>query len=235
MWIEARGRSMWPVLVSGDALKVERTGELQRGDIAVLCRDDGTLVSHLVLKTRPLVTASMSGRIDQGLSPLGRVLAVRRGCVELPVSRLLLCVFQQVYASPLRAAVHAVWQRSIALGVAPVTIPIRRYLFEPTVTRLGATDLREAAFTLSRWSTPPGAELQSVFEDGRVAGVRLRSGRLGGLAAVHRGVLVHAFLLRRLQGLGIETQLIAAIDGPDLLRAEIHPAQAGFHAAFAHR
>src|SRR5690349_11620225 len=82
MWVAVRGRSMRPLLFGGESLKVRRCApeKLKAGEIAVLLRDDGALVSHLVVKTQPFVTASFDGKLDPpGLQPLARAVSIRRG------------------------------------------------------------------------------------------------------------------------------------------------------------
>jgi hypothetical protein len=61
--------------------------------------------------------------------------------------------------------------------------------------------------------------------------VVLRGGGLGGLVIVSDGVLQHAHLLRRLRGLGLERELIDAVNGPDVERAELDDGELGFFEA----
>lgn len=89
MWLPAAGNSLWPLVRSGDVLRVERGGEagLRPGDVALL-EYPGTLVAHLVVGLRPLATASSVGVVDPpALGVLGRVVAFRRGRVTVPVPR----------------------------------------------------------------------------------------------------------------------------------------------------
>jgi hypothetical protein len=95
MWLSAAGNSLWPFVLSGDQLRVERCGpsDVARGDLAVV-DSPGTLIAHIVVEVDPVVTASSVGvRDPEGLEVLGRVTAVRRGTrtVALPrASRHLL-------------------------------------------------------------------------------------------------------------------------------------------------
>ncbi len=89
LWLRAGGKSLWPVLLDGDHLQVERGGEaaLRRGDIALIVSDGGQLIAHLVQALAPLVTVSSVGVVDPpAREVLGKVVAVRRGGlrVELP-------------------------------------------------------------------------------------------------------------------------------------------------------
>ena len=89
LWLTGLGRSMVPLLWPGDAVRVLRCGEesLAAGDIALVLRLDGRLSAHLVVRTGPLETRSFLGTPDVLQRVLGRVSAVRRGRLQLPVPR----------------------------------------------------------------------------------------------------------------------------------------------------
>lgn len=94
MWLRASGNSLWPLLRDGDSLRVERTNELQQGEVAVVKLPSGVLAAHLVASLDPLQTASSVGVLDPlPLEALGRVTGFRRhGAVHAwpEASRLLL-------------------------------------------------------------------------------------------------------------------------------------------------
>jgi hypothetical protein len=88
MWIRGLGRSMLPVLLQGDLLRVQRCAEaeLELGDIAVTRQSGGPLVAHLVTAKRPLETRGfLSATPDLPAQVLARVVAVRRGRLLLPM------------------------------------------------------------------------------------------------------------------------------------------------------
>jgi hypothetical protein len=92
LWLSAGGCSMWPFILSGDHLQVERLSPvvLRSGDVAVLLFGEDLLVAHLVADVAPLRTVSSVGVVDPpGAALLGRVVALRRGAVTLPVSAAL--------------------------------------------------------------------------------------------------------------------------------------------------
>jgi RimJ/RimL family protein N-acetyltransferase len=89
-WVRGAGRSLYPLLRSGDAVKVLRCApsELARGDVALI-RVERRLIAHVVVSTQPLVTASLlGGKKDPAGVPLGRITALRRGVWVLPLPRL---------------------------------------------------------------------------------------------------------------------------------------------------
>jgi RimJ/RimL family protein N-acetyltransferase len=90
LWIRGAGRSLYPLLRSGDAVKVLRCApsELARGDVALI-RVERRLIAHVVVSTEPLVTASLlGGKKDPAGVALGRITALRRGALILPLPRL---------------------------------------------------------------------------------------------------------------------------------------------------
>jgi mycothiol synthase len=90
LWLRAGGRSLWPVVLDGDQLQVERGDALllRPGDIALVVNPGGQLVAHLVASTAPFVTVSSVGVVDPpAREVLGRVVAVRRGAFRLELPR----------------------------------------------------------------------------------------------------------------------------------------------------
>jgi hypothetical protein len=63
-----------------------------------------------------------------------------------------------------------------------------------------------------------------------MSAVRTSTGHAG-FTAVHRGVLRFAHLRRRLRGLGLEQELLDAVLGPDVVRAEVDVEETGFREA----
>jgi hypothetical protein len=236
MRIEVRGRSMWPLLWPGDSVLVERCAQavLSEGDVAVLARADGALICHGVVATRPLVTAGITGTVDAGLEPLARVASVRRGRLEWAsrpaVVRAMLALYPRLAASP----VHTAWSAAVALGGSSQTAGLRRALLRPRVVRVTPDEERDVALALSRWASPEARELAALLREGRVSAVRASTG-FAGFAIVHRGVLRMAFLRRRLRGLGLERELLDAVLGPDVTRAEVDEEETGFRDALTER
>lgn len=88
IWMPASGQSLWPFVLDGDVLRVERATEaqLQLGEVAVVKLASGVLIAHLVETVAPLQTASSVGVIDSlPLEALGRVTALRRNGVVVPL------------------------------------------------------------------------------------------------------------------------------------------------------
>jgi len=89
LWLRGAGRSLYPLLRSGDSVRVLRCAPetLARGDVALI-RVGRRLVAHVVVSAAPLVTASLLGGKDPVGVPLGRVTALRRGAWVLPLPRV---------------------------------------------------------------------------------------------------------------------------------------------------
>ncbi len=93
LWLRGLGRSMAPLLRSGDALELERCAAhaLRRGDVAVLALPGDRLVAHLVVGVAPLATATFLGAADVDAGDaLARVVAFRRGGRRVPLTPTLL-------------------------------------------------------------------------------------------------------------------------------------------------
>ncbi len=87
MWLQASGRSLWPLLRDGDSLRVVRVeaSALRTGEVAVVKLPTGILAAHVVVSTSPLQTASTAGLLDPlPLEGLARVTGYRRDGVVHP-------------------------------------------------------------------------------------------------------------------------------------------------------
>lgn len=107
MWIPAAGNSLWPLLLNGDSLRVERVEEsaLRRGDVAVIKRPDGILAAHLVSRTDPLETISTALVTDPlPVEGLARVTGFRRAGRVYPWPSTLSLALRhwQTVTSPLK-------------------------------------------------------------------------------------------------------------------------------------
>jgi RimJ/RimL family protein N-acetyltransferase len=89
LWVRGAGRSLYPLLRSGDSVRVLRCAPeaLARGDVA-LVRVGRKLVAHVVISSPPVRTAPLLGGKDPEGVPLGRITALRRGPWILPLPRL---------------------------------------------------------------------------------------------------------------------------------------------------
>ncbi len=244
MWVAVRGRSMRPILTGGESLKVERCseGSLRRGEIAVMLRHDGALISHLVVSTAPFRTESFDGKPDDaGLEVLARAVAVRRGPRVVPLPspvRIALLGLQRAWTFATRSAVtRAAYTVAGDLVASPLTAGLRALAGEVQVDVLGGESLKALAVMMSRWETLPGAALELLLRDGVVVGAT-RRGRLVGCVCVGPDTVVrHAFLQRRAQGLGLEFVMLdrvvreAKARGLEPARAEVAAAQRGFLSA----
>ncbi len=241
MWISVRGRSMRPVLTGGESLKVKRcsASAVKRGEIAVMLRADGVLISHLVVGTGPVRTESFDGKPDaDGLEVLGRAIAVRRGALVMPLPRLPLLVLQRVWRLATRSAIsQAAYGTAGAVVASPHTSGLRTLLGKIEIDVLGPEALKEFAIALSRYETLSATHLETLLRDGVVVGAR-RRGRLVGCVAIGTDkVLSHAFIQRRAQGLGLEAVMIdrvireATARQLDPAGAAVDASQPGFIAA----
>jgi hypothetical protein len=244
MWVAVRGRSMRPVLTGGESLKVLRCtkGALKRGDLAVMLRADGALISHLVVATDPFRTESFDGKPDApGLEVLARAVAVRRGKTVIPLprpTRVALLGLQRAWTLATRAGPSRALYAALGAAVrSQRTAGIRTVLGQVEVDVLGAEALKELAVALSRYETLSGDALDALIKNGVVVGAR-RQGRIVGCICVGADQVVrHAFLQRRAQGLGLEAVMLdrvvreAKARGLEPLRAQVDPSQPGFVAA----
>lgn len=244
MWVAVRGRSMRPVLTGGESLRVVRCAEadFKPGDIAVMLRDDGALISHLVVGTHPLRTESFDGKPDApGLEPLARATAIRRGPMIVPLprpARLGLLGLQRAWRLATRAApTRALYEGVGAAISSELTAGIRTLLGQVEVDVLQPDALKDLAIALSRYETLSGEALEALMTHGVVVGAR-RRGRLVGCVCVAQDKVVrHAYLQRRAQGLGLEAVMLdrvvreAEARGLKPTHAQIADSQPGFLAA----
>jgi mycothiol synthase len=163
LWLRGAGRSLYPLLRSGDSVRVLRCEpeELARGDVA-LVRVGRRLIAHEGLSTEPVVTASLLGRKDPEGVPLGRITALRRGPLLLPLPRLARPtlflgqrLLSQLWASP---GARSALRRLRDLTVASWSRPLRQRWLGPLEVRLlGAADLEALlVFAGERLLVPSG-------------------------------------------------------------------------------
>ncbi len=211
LWVRGTGRSLYPLLRSGDAVQVERCDPevLARGDVA-LVRGERGLSAHVVTGTEPLVTESLLGEMDPwGGVPLGRVVAVRRGRWVIPLprpARPMLLLAQRALASTwarpearglyrrVRDTTYSGWSRPLRrwwLGELEVR-PVRKEDLPELLTFAGERLQVSAGFLRQQLMTRWGDEVAPV---GAAVGAFDREGRL------------HAFAWMddyRQEGLGLE-------------------------------
>ena len=194
LWVRGTGRSLYPLLRSGDAVQVERCGpeSLARGDVALM-RSQRGLTAHVVTSTLPLVTESLLGQVDadEGVA-LGRVVAVRRGRLVIPLprpSRPMLLLTQRALSSAYgRPAARDLYRRVRDATFSGWSTPLRRWWLGGLEVRLlRKTDLdallvfageRLQAFAsflrqqlLTRWADetrPAGAAVGAFDAEGRL-------------------------------------------------------------------
>jgi len=209
------GRSMWPLLMSGDRLVVERCSldAVRPGEIAVLRAPDHHLIGHLVVDTRPFRTSAFLGARDRtDLILLGRVVAIRRAGVRVAVPPAL---------APVLLLAH---RAAIVAGRARVTRALRHLALRLATTGWGRR-ARRAWLGDVRIDALTGEDVDRAFAFAAGLGVsaawvpspRLRwlgakgaRGRLCGAAALEDGwlrVLVVDVPYRRL---GVGTRLLEA-------------------------
>ncbi|XXF76756.1 GNAT family N-acetyltransferase [Myxococcaceae bacterium GXIMD 01537] len=148
LWVRGAGRSLYPLLRSGDSVQVERCGpdDLARGDVALVRMARG-FSAHVVTATRPLVTQSMLGGVDpEGGVALGRVVAVRRGRLVIPLprpARPMLFLTQRALASAwARPEARHLYRRVRDATFSGWSLPLRRWTLGPLEVRLlGQSDL----------------------------------------------------------------------------------------------
>ena len=109
LWMRVHGRSMYPLLWSGQFVRIVRCGpdDVLPGDFAVGRRPDGVLIAHVVASTDPVRLSTSFGRLDPiGTEVLGRADAMRtRGGCVIPLPRYIRRVVLPVQ-SALGAAVQ---------------------------------------------------------------------------------------------------------------------------------
>ncbi|MFT3841453.1 MAG: hypothetical protein QM723_30975 [Myxococcaceae bacterium] len=227
MWISVRGRSMWPLLSGGEALRVRRCNEsdLKPGDVVVLVRDDGQLIAHIVAGVDPLRTESFLGVPDApGLKPLAKAELARHGDRDIPLERVrpFIRVAQRSLSraaqSPL---VRRAWDSSRRWLGSETSGAIRARLLSPTVRRVQQTELPAFAVALSRWETLNSGELEQMVNHRAAAGVWAR-GTLAGVG-VHGddGTIRHLHLKSWLRNAGAGERLLEELWQPSVNRVEV--------------
>lgn len=237
LWVRGTGRSLYPLLRSGDSVQVERCGPeaLARGDVA-LVRGRRGLTAHVVTSTLPLVTESLLGGVDRGEAvPLGRVVAVRRGGLVIPLprpSRRMLLLTQRALASTwARPGARGFYRRVRDATFSDWSTPLRRWwLGELEVRLLCKTDLdtllvfagerlqASASFLrqqlLSRWTDdaqPMGAAVGAFDAEGRLhAFAWMDDYRQEGLLL--EGLWVRSLMVApRARRMGVASRLLACL------------------------
>lgn len=192
LWLPGLGRSMAPLLNSGDAVEVERCDEagLRPGDVALLLRGKA-LVAHVVNRSSPVETMNLRGVVDPpGAVLLGRVVTLRRGARLVrvnPAVRLAVLGMVRLARSARATPVLRRLGMAVRSGVyGPSTSALReRWLGEIRVQALGPQDLAQTlrfcgdhldldAFFLSRQLTQRWSTGQHAFgafgRDARMVG-----------------------------------------------------------------
>jgi len=197
LWLRGAGRSLYPLLRSGDSVRVLRCApeQLARGDVALI-RVGRKLVAHVVVSTAPVVTASLLGGKDPSGEPLGRVTAVRRGVWILPLPRLTrpsLFLGQRVLSGLWSRPRARAWFRRLRdFTVAGWSRPLRRRWLGRLEVRLLREDDLDAllVFAGERLLVPSGFLRQQLLgrwargdsSRGAAAGAFDTQGRMCGFA-----------------------------------------------------
>lgn len=236
-WLRVRGRSMWPLLWSGDEVRLVRGAGLSPGDAAVLLAADGSLVTHLVASTSPLETRSFLGTVDApGLTALGPVDRVRRGGVELPWSRGVAWGAHGAALAAQRSAwATTAWHTGEALLSSPRTAPLRAKVLAPSVRSLERDEVAVLAVALSHFERVPAERFDALLSSGRVVVAEARGQVAGLLARDADGTLCHGHLSPWAQGLGLEARLVDALVVPGPAKAVVSAEQPGLVAALEAR
>ena len=234
VWVRGAGRSMYPLLRGGDAVLVERCADasgVRPGELALVRLGERGLAAHVVRSVEPLRTRSFLGRADvEPAHLLGRVVAIRRAGLRLPVGgRLapLLLVLHRVGSraagSPhLRQGVR--WLRGAA--ASPRTRAVRRrWLGLLEVRELGPEDeealLLYAGHALRGPSASLGRELRERWSrEGGAVGAFTRGGRLVGFAAREGAWVRYLHVKEEARRLGVGTRLLQALGAAAARRGE---------------
>lgn len=147
LWVTGLGRSLYPLLRSGDSVRVLRCSpeDVAVGDLCVLRTARGGLVGHLVDSVAPVRTTSFLGKEDQPGTVLGRAVALRRSGLVVPLPRLARPVLRTLHRLAARAyrsrRARAAVDGLRALVASRLTAPARRALLGPVhIRRLEAVD-----------------------------------------------------------------------------------------------
>ena len=191
LWMRVRGRSMYPVLWSGQSLKVVacRPEDVAVGDIAVGRLPGGIVAAHVVVQVAPPRMSSFAGRLDPAETLiLGKAVAVRtRAGRVFPltrVSRSALFFAQNAYRF-IRTSAAAPLFRKVRSGLSsPITAPFRKKWLSPVEVRpLRPDDLEEVlVFTGDQTGLHAGMVHERLTErwqrEGRAAGAFARNDKM---------------------------------------------------------
>lgn len=226
LWVRGAGRSMYPLLRGGDAVQVERCSEvsgMQPGELALVRVGARGLAAHVVYSVEPLRTRSFLGREDVGpVHLLGRVVAVRRGRLRLPMGGRL---------APLLFAVHRVGTRAASsprlrwglralrgLASSRTTREVRRRWLEPIEVRaLGGQDVEALLLYAGHALRGRTAYLGHALRErggGECEGVGAftRRGRMVGFAVREGEWLRDVHVAREARRLGVGTRLLQSLE-----------------------
>ena len=236
LWLRGAGRSLYPLLRSGDAVRVLRCApeELSRGDVA-LVKVGRQLVAHVVSSTSPRVTATLLGGKDPEGVPLGRITALRRGLWVLPLPRLArptLFLGQRLLSGLWsRPRTRTLFRRLRDFTVSGWSRPLRRrWLGELEVRLLREDDLDALLVFAGERLLVPSAFLRQQLhgrwarEDGPIGaavGAFDKRGRLCGFAYLddyrQEGLALEGFWVRslvvapRARRMGVAYQIILCL------------------------
>lgn len=240
VWITARGRSLWPLLRGGEQLQVQRCGEgeLEAGDLAVLLSPEQGLVTHVVVGTSPLQTASFNGRADPThWTPLGRVTAIKVAGRAVPLPRKLIRSSQRAWSSVARLPpAQLAWSFLIATWSSSGMRRVRSLALGPVEVRLARPSDRAAVIAALAMHEVLTDEAVGRLLDGATEAIATGRGGTLGVAIVDRdGHLTRARLLRRAAGQGIEQRLVDLLLNAGLRSADISSLKPPFATALARR
>lgn len=179
LWMRIHGRSMQPLLWSGQALHLVRCNpeDVRPGDVAVGLRPEGFLVAHVVSSTTPPTLSTLLGRPDpEGTRILARAFEVklRSGrVVPIPaqarwpvfgVHRTLAALVQSRTTRRLiRRGAEAAW-----LARTEVLTRIRG---EPEARPLTGDELEDAVSLIADTRDVPYDRIKYAVEQGRAVGL----------------------------------------------------------------
>lgn len=195
LWVRGFGRSMWPVLGAGDAVKVRRCGVrgLRRGHLVAVRTERGILRVHVVLERRPFRCAPFlgGGEADSAVRVLGRVVALRSRGIGLALpdrSRLAVAASQRFAAWAVRHAwAQALGRTAWRALCSAQTRELRRAAVGPLRVRRLTREDRDAVLAFVGDHLP----LSVRFVDRQLTTRWERRGAAAG--AVGRGGRLHAF------------------------------------------
>lgn len=172
LWLPGLGRSLAPLLRSGDALQFERCDEkvLRPGDIALLLRGE-VATAHLVDAVSPLRTVNLKGEADApGAAVVGRAVTLRLRGLRVPVSPIVRAALRMLLKAGTNEQTRELYRGLRTALFGELTVPLRRRWLgkvvvrplraadEPAVLRFAGDHLAVEAAFLSRqlngrWNT----------------------------------------------------------------------------------